>query len=92
METKTKWMYDGHREAMKQAVAETPAIKAGRLDREYAAALYLLTGMEYVWPRLKQYANRDGIDHEGMLDEPLSCGERLIVGLAGNLFNGGHLR
>jgi len=90
METKMKWMYDGHREAMKQAVTETRAInKAKELSREYAAALYLLTGMEFVWPRLKQYVNRDGIDHEGMLDEPLSCGERLIVGLAGNLFNGG---
>lgn len=89
METKMKWMYDGHREAMKQAAAGTRAInRAGVLSREYAAALYLLTGMEYAWPRLKQYANRDGIDHDGMLDEPLSRGEKLIVGLAGNLFNG----
>ncbi len=85
-----KWMYDGHREAMKQAVAETWAVNKTRsLSREYAAALYLLTGMESAWPRLKQYANRDGIDHYRMLDEPLSYAEQLIVGLSGNLFNGG---
>lgn len=90
MEARMNWVYDGHRETMKRAVSETPAIdRAGRLSREYAAALYLLTGMEYVWPRLKQYADRDGIDHHSMLDEPLSRGERIIVGLAGNLFNGG---
>ncbi len=86
MENKMKWMYDGHREAMKQAVAATPAIsEAGNLRGAYAAALYLLTGMESVWPWLKQYANMDGIDFKGMLNEPISSGERLIVGLSGNL-------
>ncbi len=89
METKIKWMYDGHREAMKQAVSQTPAISnAGILLRSnYAAALYLLTGIESVWPRIEKYVSRDGIDHAGMLDEPLSYGEQLIVGLSGNLFN-----
>ncbi len=86
MKTKIKWMYDGHREAMKQAVMETPAInESGSLRREYAADLYLLTGMESVWPWLKQYAGMDGIDFKGMLNEPISSGERLIVGLSGNL-------
>ncbi len=86
MKTKMKWMYNGHQEAMKQAAMVTPAInRTGSLRREYAAALYLLTGMEYVWPRIEQYADMDGIDYKGILNEPLSTGERLIVGLSGNL-------
>lgn len=85
----TKWIYDGHMEAMRQAVFETAAInKMGGLRREYAATLYLLTGMEDVWLRIKHCVSRNGIDYEEMLEEPLSSGERLIVGLAGNLFNG----
>ncbi len=89
MKNAANWMYDGHQEAMEQAVKKTPAIKKGVLSKEYAASLYLLTGLESAWSVLQKYVNRDGIDHKGMLDEPLSEGERLIVGLAGNLFNGG---
>ncbi len=86
MQTMMKWMYDGHQEAMKQAVAQTPAInRAGSLRRNYAAALYLLTGMEYVWPRIEKYANRTGIDYKGILNEPLSNGEQIIVELSWNL-------
>ncbi len=89
METKIKWMYDGHREAMKQAVSQTRAInKAGNLDREYAAALYLLTGMEDVWFRIEKYVNMDGIDYEEILYRPLSIGERIVVELSMNLFSG----
>ncbi len=91
MDTQIKWMYDGHREAMKGA-AELMGARAirsnGTLDREYATALYLLTGMEDVWPRIEKYV-KSGIDHEGMLGEALSGGERLIVALSGNLFNEG---
>ncbi len=55
MKTKMKWMYDGHREAMKEAVMRTRAIRPdGSLDSEYASALYLLTGMESIWPQLKE--------------------------------------
>ncbi len=87
MGNKMKWMYDGHPEAMKKAVMETPAIKKGVLSRKYASALYLLTGMEYVWPRIEKYANRYGIDYNGILNEPLSTGEQIIVELSWNLCN-----
>ncbi len=89
MENKIKWMYDEHPEAMKQVVMKTPAIKDGFLSRAYGSALYLLTGMESVWSRLKKYVNEDGINFKGMLAEPLSRGELLIVKLAENLSDGG---
>jgi len=89
METKIKWMYDGHREAMREAIARTHAINArGNLRRDYAASLYLLTGMETVWPRIEKYAWWDDIDYEGMLNEPLSHGERLVVRLSRSLLKG----
>ncbi len=88
METKIKWMYDGRREAMKQAISQTRAIdRAGNLRRDYAAALYLLTGMESVWPQVAQYVNRYGIAYNGgILKKSFSGGEWLIIALSENLF------
>ncbi len=90
MKTKIKWMYAGHREAMKRAVSQTRAInKAGNLRRNYAAALYLLTGIENVWSQVAQYVNRYGINYnEGILKESFSSGEWFIIALSENLFNG----
>ncbi len=84
-----KWIYDGHKEALRAAIQRTQSMdKAGRISREYGAALYILTGMEYTWPRLKKHTGSHSIDCAGMLEMGLSRGEALVVGLAGNLFNG----
>ncbi len=79
-----------HRGRMKEAMKAAKAVSpSGWLDREYAAALFILTGMEWTWPRLKPYTGERYIDCEGMLNDlHLSKGEELLVSLAGNLFNG----
>lgn len=85
-----EWIYEGHKAAMRSAVERTQAAnKTGHISREYAATLYLLTGMEWTWPRLEKHTGAHFIDCHGMLDEGLSRGEEHIVALAGNLFNGG---
>lgn len=90
MKTTTLWVYEGHQMAMQQALPLTHAVRPdGKLDREYGASLYLLTGLEYAWPRLQRCVTDSGIDHREMLFcENLSTGEQLIVKLSGNLFNG----
>ena len=84
------WAYDEHKARMREAVELTAAEeKGGRINNEYAATLYLLTGMEQTWPRLKKYIGKRYIDCASMLEnERLSSGEELIVAFAGNLFNG----
>lgn len=73
------------------ALEQTDKVRSdGRIDAYYGASLFLLTGLEYAWPRLRKYVSVDCIDHGAMLDEVcLSRGEVLIVRLAGNLYNGG---
>lgn len=85
-----KFIYMEHAARMREAVETVGAAEPdGRLNREYAATLYLLTGMEFTWPRLKKYTGRRSIDCEAMIENlRLSRGEELIVALAGNLFNG----
>ncbi len=92
--TPIHWVYDGHREAFQQALSQlsqTHAVKPnGKINAEYGTALYLLTGLEYAWPRLQPYVTDDGIDYQKMVNHvALSSGEELIVGLSSNLFNGG---
>jgi len=90
MKTTIHWAYDGHREEFQLALSQTRAVYPnGKINPEYGTALYLLTGLEGTWPRLSQYVTMDGIDHCKMVKRVvLSSGEKLIVGLAGNLFNG----
>ncbi len=89
MKTTIHWAYDGHREAFQEALSQICAVNQdGKLNREYGTALYLLTGLEDAWPQLSQYVTLGGIDHAKMLRRAaLSTGEKLIVGLSGNLFN-----
>ncbi len=93
MKTTIYWAYDGHREAMKRAVMRTnPITWKGNIDRQFASALYLLTGLPDAWERLKPHIKPGGtIDHHGMLDqESLTHEERFIVALSWNLFNEGN--
>lgn len=85
-----RFFHKDHAARMKEAVETVGAAEPdGTLNREYAATLYLLTGMEWTWPRLTQHIGRRSIDCEAMLKEHrLSRGEELIIALAGNLFNG----
>ena len=60
----------------------------GKLDPEYAAALYILTADMGTWQKAFGYVSRDGIDIEAMLEEvDFSGGYSALIRLAGNLFN-----
>lgn len=60
----------------------------GRLDQEYGAAVYVLTSSTGLWQKAQDYVDRSGIDIPAMLKEvDLSSGYRVLVMLAGNLFN-----
>ena len=57
--------------------------------RHMLAPLFLLTGMPHAWPRLHNYVRPGFIEFDKIaLNEPLSAGEKQIVCLAANLYNG----
>nr|DAL85280.1 MAG TPA: Protein of unknown function (DUF2538) [Caudoviricetes sp.] len=82
---------DGHRARFEDALRASGALKTdGKISAYYGASLYLLTGLTGAWPRLSQYVELGCIDFPEILDNVvLSSGERLIVQLAGNFYNGG---
>lgn len=93
MKTTIPWLYDGHREAMKEAILRIHAVnQSGDLSREYASALYLLTGLKDAWKRLQQYVYADSgeIDHDVMINLfSLRFAERNIISLSWDLFDHG---
>lgn len=86
------FLSEQHLENFREAVGLIPDAvdgKTGRISAYYGGSLFLLTGLESSWPRLRPFCT-GYIDCDGMLDGlPLSSGERLVVRLAGNLYNGG---
>lgn len=76
-----------HKERFLEAVQGK--VYGGKLDQEYASALYILTATSGTWERASTYVSRDGIDLETMIEEQhLSSGYLALIKLAGNLFNG----
>lgn len=62
----------------------------GRLDPEYASALYILSADTATWNQAQAYVRRSGIDFEAMLAEiDFSSGYAVLINLAWNLFNDG---
>lgn len=60
-----------------------------KLDQEYGAALYILTADAGIWQQAQKYVERHAIHIDTMLEKiDLSSGYRVLVLLAGNLFNG----
>ena len=78
-----------HEEQFKNALQAAGAINGdGTVKGDFGASLYLLTGLPNVYERVEQYIHYDWIDFDPMLALPLSSGERILVSLAGNLYNG----
>lgn len=86
------FLSEQHLENFREAVGLIPDAvdsKTGRISAYYGGSLFLLTGLESVWPRLSRFC-AGYIDCDGMLNGlVLSGGEQLVVRLAGNLYNGG---
>ena len=55
----------------------------------FGASLFLITAVPGLYDRVKEHIHNGWADYSEMLEMNLSSGERLIVELAGNFYNGG---
>lgn len=64
--------------------------RTGKVDIEYGTAFYLLSSIEDIYRKALPYVG-DGIQFKNMMaKQDFSSGEKVIVKLAANLFNGNH--
>jgi hypothetical protein len=78
---------EGHKTRFVEEIQRIGKIYDGKLDEEYSAALYLLTGSLNTWSKVKSHVDRDGINFEDLLEAvDLSGGESVLVRWAGSLF------
>lgn len=57
---------------------------------DFAASLFVITGIPGLYSRAEKHVHEGWLDILAMVDGlGLSTGERILVGLAGNLYNGG---
>src|SRR5215831_8590844 len=77
-----------HKKRWLTAILTIDKVYDGKLDPEYASALYILTSSAGTWNKAQSYVDRHGIDFEAMLREvDFSGGYGVLIHLAGNLFN-----
>jgi hypothetical protein len=77
-----------HKQRLLSAMQCIGKIDDGKLDPEYASALYILTSSAGTWQKASGYVDRGGIDFEAMLEElDFSGGYSILIKLASNLFN-----
>jgi hypothetical protein len=77
-----------HKQRFVTAMQQLGKIYDGKLDLEYAAALYILAADLATWQKAQVYVDHDGIDIPTLLQEVhFSGGYSVLVQLAGNLFN-----
>ncbi len=77
-----------HKQRFLTAMLSIGKVYAGKLDPEYASALYILTSGSGTWQKAESYVDRDGIDFETLFAEvDFSGAYSALIRLAGNLFN-----
>jgi len=78
-----------HAERFKSALHTAGAINGdGAVKGDFGASLFLLTGLPDVYGWVEQHIHYGWLNFDPMLALPLSSGERILVALAGNLYNG----
>lgn len=81
---------DKHAEQWAEAIDRAGAVNQDdTVSAYFGASVYILTGIPFLYDRIKKHIHRDYIDFEAILDNGISSGERILVALAGNLYNGG---
>lgn len=81
---------DKHAEQRAEAIDRAGAVNQDdTVSAYFGASVYILTGIPFLYDRIKKHIHRDYIDFEAILDNGISSGERILVALAGNLYNGG---
>lgn len=79
-----------HKRRWLTAILTINKVFDGKLDPEYASALYILTSSAGTWNKAQSYVSREGIDFEAMTREAdFSGGYTRMIRLAWNLFNEG---
>lgn len=78
-----------HQQRFLACMLQIGKIDDGKLDPEYASAVYIFSADLAIWNKAKDYIDRDGINIAIMRKEvDFSGGYGVLVQLAGNLFNG----
>ncbi len=78
---------DAHKQRFVAIVEQMGKVYNGQVDREYGAALFILTEDDYTWECVKPYINRH-IDFEAILSKvDWSGAYSELIKLAANLFN-----
>lgn len=82
---------EGHKQRLIATIRQLGKVwENGRLDPEYASALYILSADAATWNQAQAYVERSGIDFEAMLAEvDFSSGYTVLINLAWNIFNDG---
>lgn len=79
-----------HAERWAEAIDRAEAVNQDdTVSAYFGASIYVLTGIPFLYGRIEKHIHRDYIDFEAILDSGISSGERILVSLAGNLYNGG---
>lgn len=84
------FMNDSHAERWAEAVEAAGALRNDdTVNTYFGASLLILTGVPHLYGRVKRHIYSSWIDFEAILEMGLSTGERILVALAGNLYNDG---
>lgn len=77
-----------HKQRFLKAMQQIGRIDHGKLDPEYASALYILTAELATWHKAQPYVDRHGLDIATLLEEVhFSSGYTVLLQWACNLFN-----
>lgn len=79
-----------HKQRFLAAMQQLGKVYDGKLDPEYAAALFVLTSHAGTWTKAQQHVDKlgHGIDFPAMIeDQDWSGGYSVLIKWAGNLFN-----
>lgn len=81
---------EAHAEKWAEAIDRAGAVNQDdTVNAYFGASIYILTGIPFIYDRIKKHIHEDYIDFEAILDSGISSGEKILVALAGNLYNGG---
>lgn len=79
-----------HKERWVEAVKLAECVRSDKgVIKYFSSSLFIITGIPELYERIKQHIHCGWIDFDAILDNRLSKGEKILVSLAGNLYNGG---
>lgn len=81
---------DKHAEQWAEAIERAGAHRDDdTVNRYFGASLFIITGIPGFYSRAKRHIHNNWIDFTSIFDMGLSTGERILISLAGNFYNGG---